>query len=177
MFERLVEKLCERLVRNRPYRVIPRPDGGPYLVRYYLFGGTRKADSISGGDTSTKLSALPKWMKFNVFLHLFVSGDVEQELHSHPWENSYSLILTGGYREERRIGNEVVVRTIKPGTINSIKSDDFHRVDLLKDKCWTLFFAGKTTQTWFFWDRKTKETIPWREQVYVRRPTQPTVEA
>jgi len=155
MLRRLIEKACRFVADRVPYRVIPTPDGRPYLVRYYLLGASRdEADKGRG---------------FNVFLHLFLTGDEEPELHSHPWKRSMSLILTGGYREERRIGRHVVTRELRPGMINVIAADDFHRVELLGESCWTLFIAGHVAQSWGFWDRFKDEYIPWREQVYLRR--------
>lgn len=147
-----------------PYRVIPRPNGEPYLVRYYLIGGLPDNENTN--------------RRFKVFLHRFLSGDEEEELHNHPWERSVSLILSGGYKEERRFGDFVESRTIKPGMLNFINADDFHRVDLLEDEAWTLFFAGKLTgRSWGFWDRKTKEFIPWREQIFIRRRQRTIAEA
>lgn len=164
MFEQLIRKLCFSVAKRLPYRVIPRPDGGPYLVRYYLVGATPNDED--------------RGRRFKVFLHRFLSGDEEEELHNHPWEHSVSLILTGGYEEERRLGDFVVRKTVRPGTLNFIDADDFHRVELREDDAWTLFFAGKLTgKSWGFWDRKTKEYIPWREQIFVRRRQRVTVEA
>jgi hypothetical protein len=156
MFDRLLERLCERVAARLPKKVIPRPDGEPYLIRYYLLGREDRP--------------------FNAFLHLFVCGDVESELHCHPWETSFSLILTGGYREERRIGRRVVQRLVKPLTINVIRSDDYHRVDLLKDRAWTLFVAVKPKKTWFFWDRDTNKTTWWLDFIN-QRPHRQAAEA
>jgi hypothetical protein len=139
-----------------PKKVIPRPDGEPYLVRYYLLGREDRP--------------------YNLFLHLFVSGDAEPELHSHPWETSVSLILTGGYIEERRFGSRVVTRPVLPFSLNFIKGEDYHRVDLLKDRAWTLFFAMKPRRTWYFWDRNTKKLTWWLEHIN-RRPQRQVAEA
>jgi len=151
MIERLLEKLCERVAARFPKKVIPRPNGEPYLVRYYLIGREDRP--------------------FNIFLHLFVHGDEESELHSHPWGSSFSLILTGGYHEERRIGRQVVRRLVKPFSINVIRSNDFHRVDLVKDRAWTLFVATHPKHNWFFWDRSTNKTVWWRDHIDQRPQT------
>lgn len=161
MRDRLLDGICSFIAKWLPHRVIPRPDGAPYLVRYYFFGGPRKE--------STR--------PFNLYLHLFLSSDEEDLAHSHPWTRSISLILTGGYREQRRIGDLLISREVKPFSLNFIDADDYHRVDLLKDRAWTLFLAGSPDKTWFFWDPKTKETIHWREQIFVRRPRKEVVEA
>ena len=156
MLGRLVERACESLASRLPKKIIPQPNGEPYLVRYYLLGREDRP--------------------FNVFLHLFLCSDVERELHSHPWEKSVSLILTGGYNEERRFGRRVVTRLVKPLSLNVIRADDYHRVDLLKDRAWTLFFAMKPKRTWFFWDRDTNKTVWWRDHVE-NRPRREVAEA
>lgn len=156
MFSQLVLKACRYVADRVPYRVIPRPDGAPYLVRYYLFGRPRpeQPDGRKKG--------------FNIFLHRFLSSDVEPELHNHPWSRSVSLILTGGYEEERRVGDDVVFRTLRPGQLNSIGANDFHRIELREEEAWTLFVAGSVTQSWGFWSRVTRKFVPWREHVRQR---------
>lgn len=144
-------------------------EGKPYLTRYYLFFKDRK------------------WG--NVYIHHFHSSDQGTELHSHPWAWGLSLILWGGYDEERSrdpntwVGNElddlsqaqkdwielptparIEKRSVRPGTLNFIRSTHFHRVDL-KDEvngAWSIFFAGPRTQDWGFLDRNTSEFKNWR---------------
>jgi hypothetical protein len=66
------------------------------------------------------------------------------------------LILSGGYVEHRlENGGVVGLRTLRPGMVNRIGADDFHRVTLLAEGCWSLFVAGKRTQTWGFKDAST----------------------
>jgi hypothetical protein len=87
---------------ERPYEVI-KIGGVPYLTRFYILGrdvagklrlftpNARKVDDgESGGDG------------FQLFLHFFHASDQEDEFHNHPYTGT-SLILAGGYREERRI--------------------------------------------------------------------------
>ena len=65
---------------------------------------------------------------------------------------SFSIILYGGYVEDRR---EEYVSITKPscnkayyidyniflpGSINFIGKNDFHRIDLIEEYAWTLFF-------------------------------------
>jgi hypothetical protein len=119
---------------------------GPYLSRYTL------ADLPDGG---------------HVYLHFFHTGDVDRDLHSHPWSGA-STILTGGYVEERREGHDdseyrVVTRTCQPGDESVLAVDTFHRVDLLEPTgCWTLFTAGPKAESWGFWNRDTGTFTPWR---------------
>src|SRR5690606_6181888 len=57
-------------------------DGELYMTRFYL-------------------GRLGKW---NFYLHRFLRGDNDRRLHDHPWANSYSIILSGSYVEERLLG-------------------------------------------------------------------------
>jgi hypothetical protein len=115
-----------------------RRDGAPYLWRTYL----------GGGDGA------------RCFLHRFVSDDTKNELHSHPFEWSFSIILVGSYREHRAsgrfVGESSVVlsdrftRVFCPGSRNYISWDTFHRVELVTKEVWTLFFHGPRTKDWGF---------------------------
>jgi hypothetical protein len=141
------------LIDHIPHITISKPDGSPYLTRYYLFGADRE---------------LGNW-----WLHHFHSSDLDTAppelggsgtflLHSHPMKWALSFILTGGYIEERRAADGIVVykRTIKPFSFNFLTRKDFHRVELLDEKkgAWSFFFAGARSKdmSWGFWDRMTK---------------------
>lgn len=106
-----------------------------------------------------------------MYLHFFHRDDIDRELHSHPWSGN-SVILAGGYREERRHrllnGSwEVRTRVLEAGAHVDIGPDTFHRVDLLDPTygCWTLFTTGPRVESWGFWDRDTDVFTPWREQL------------
>ncbi len=60
-------------------------------------------------------------------------------------------------------------RTVRPFTINVIRADDYHRVDLLEADAWSLFVAGPKTTGWGFWERDTGIVTPWREFIARRR--------
>jgi hypothetical protein len=144
------------LIESIPNITIPKPDGKPYLTRYYLL--------------------LKDRMRGNAFLHHFHSSDMDDAddgeggrvllLHNHPFKFSVSFVLTGGYIEERRDANGLVyTRTVKPFTFNWISSKDFHRVQLLDEKngAWTLFFTGsRKNRSWGFWNRATNEYIDYK---------------
>jgi hypothetical protein len=141
-------------------------NGIPYLTRCYLLG--------------------KDWRWGNVYLHHFHSSDQGDELHSHPWSWGLSLVLAGGYFEERSrnpghwsaggrhpeapdgmtMESTVPIekRDIKPGRLNLIKVTDFHRVDLKDEKrgAWTLFFTGPRSTDWGFLNRHTSEFTDWR---------------
>lgn len=142
MIQRLVNKFCWGLTRKFPdrYRII-HTDGKRYLLRFYV-------------KRNGKLPGL--------YLHHFFRGDMDRDLHDHPWNVSGSLILTGGYLEERLDPDtkEVYKRKIRPGRLNIIRANDFHRVDLLTGRAWTLFMSGKKVKDWGFYIRETGEYIP-----------------
>jgi hypothetical protein len=132
---------------NLKQRDIYRLDKKLYLTRYYIF---RKP---------------VKWMP-SLYIHCFHSSDDDYELHNHGWSRSISFILSGSYREERLIKDKKIkIRTLKFGSFNYIKANDFHRVDLLTPKVWTIFLSGAKIQDWGFLDRETLEYTPWKEHV------------
>jgi hypothetical protein len=176
----MMRRLLTWFARFFPERVIwGRGGTSKYLSRFYLVNGPR---DIRWTDTGN----VPEGVEFppgaSLMLHRFHRSDDDGELHNHPWKWSVSLILAGGYSEERRkvvkddlfgsvyLGHQVIRRTMKPWRpwvpwrgINIIRGDDFHRVDLLERDCWSLFLAGPKTQSWGFWCRETGVFTPWRE--------------
>jgi hypothetical protein len=157
----LVERIAARL--GQP-QVIYDVDGvSPYLSRYYLLGRPRVADGSAPFDRFGNPHPEAIWPAgWGLYLHRFHRGDKDRELHNHPWQWSCSLVLAGGYREERRQGSEVVERLVRPGRLNWIGHDDFHRVDLLDGEAWTLFLAGPKVSSWGFWERATGGFTHWR---------------
>ena len=143
--------LLKKIVAKLPFRTIADPCGNPYLTRWYVWPGKPR----SAEDEVTPNAP------FAVFIHFFHRSDKDRDQHSHPWSTSIALILKGGYREER--GD--AVRTFRPGSVNIIRKDDYHRVELLDPKrgSWSLFVAGKNVSSWGFKDTKTGKHIPWRE--------------
>jgi hypothetical protein len=135
------------LAAQLPLRVIY-GELGPYLSRYTL------AELPSGE---------------HVYLHRFHRSDADRDLHSHPWAGR-SLILRGGYREERRVGltSCILARNYTQGDINILEPDTFHRVDLLESECWSLFTTSAKVESWAFWNRDTGVTTPWREALLKR---------
>lgn len=90
-------------------------------------------------------------------------------LHCHPFDWSFSFVLSGGYIEERRRSDgSVYTKLVKPFSFNFLSKKDFHRVDLLDENrgAWTIFFTGsRKNNSWQFWDRTTKEFIDWKSVV------------
>jgi hypothetical protein len=156
---------------SSPRVIYDREGKSPYLSRYYIIGRPYMADGSEPIDRfgNPKPEAIfPKTLGFAIYLHKFHRSDDDNALHNHPWEWARSLILAGGYSEERREPDRetVVRRTIRPGDWVKINADHFHRVDLLEDDSWSFFIAGPKTSDWGFWERESGAsgpTIPWRE--------------
>jgi hypothetical protein len=112
---------------------------------------------------------------WNSFLHHIRRGDEAWELHNHPWRWWVSIVLSGGYREERleRGWAGVRIRVLRPGSINFMTDSAFHRIDVLDERrgCWTLFLHGPKSQGWGFLDRDTRQFLPWREFIKRARET------
>jgi hypothetical protein len=155
-FNRFIHRILWTFTQMFPSRVREIIlDDRPYLRRFYI---TSKTD---------------KERPFGLYLHYFHRGDEDRELHNHPWKKSYSLILTGGYDEERALADGIAIRSLRTGRINVIRDTDFHRIMLNKSygaHTWTLFMSGaripKTPEgykDWGFWNRETDKYIPHQE--------------
>lgn len=132
----MIAKILYALTANLPCKLI-NVDHMPYLERYYLgkvFGVT-------------------------LFIHRFIRPDGDREVHNHPWGRSVSIILCGGYEEERVDAIDVErgwvyhIRTKYPLMINVIKANTFHRIASIKPETWTLFMHGKRIAKWGFLKR------------------------
>lgn len=191
--EALTGKLCETLASGAPLRRISRgPTDDEYLDRFYLFGRApahfpspcqnckiehdwrKERYCRAAGRFGQPCEPTPIKARFNflptVFLHHFLDSDQEDELHNHPWENSVSFMLAGGYDEERAVGlapGEQRLRTtwrrIQFPAVNVIRGTDYHRVHLIGRDAWTLFITGRKASSWGFLTREGGEHVPWRE--------------
>jgi hypothetical protein len=131
-FIKLVEKIFQRLPRRVIY---DRNTESTYLERFYLI----------------KTPAL------EIVLHHLLRPDSDFRLHNHPWGWALSLIVVGGYIEERLqedMGTRV--RAFHRGQLNVIESETFHRISsLLSEEVWTLFIHGRRNKDWRFLDVQT----------------------
>jgi len=146
-------------------RIIYSLDGkSPYLSRWYLVGAPTMPD---GSSPFTELGAVREGVVWppggGIYLHRFHASDQEPELHNHPFRDACALVLSGGYIEERRVGDTVIRREVLPGDVNPIDGDDFHRVELIGKESWSLFWTREKVHSWGFWDRVTKAFTPHRE--------------
>jgi hypothetical protein len=168
--------LIRLLVRvlSAPRVIYDRNGVSPYLSRYYIIGAPKMPDGYAPFDSFGSPQDGVIWgdKRWGLYLHRFHRGDDERELHNHPWRWALSLIIAGGYVEERRGADDVVrTRVVKPWRLNFIRANDFHRVDLVGEDAWTLFLVGHKFQDWGFWSRDTGEFWPWR--VFINRLRDP----
>ena len=135
-------KLLEKLGRKRV--IMDRFKNEPYLTRYYLFLKDRK------------------WFPFNVFLHNFHKGDLD-DLHDHPWP-FITFIIKGGYWEHTPDGKF----WRGPGSVRMARSNQLHRVELEPGvDVWTIFVPGPHVKDWGFIDNgKWKQHEEYLEEKY-----------
>ena len=129
---KVIDDLLYRISARLPCRFIDGEQGEPYLERYYLFGA----------------------FGWHAYLHRFVDSDPDQRLHDHPWNRAVSLVITGGYNEQRPTGADaeaISIRNIRPFRLNFLRGEDFHRVVLQEGRpAWTLFLRGPRVKGWGF---------------------------
>lgn len=114
--------------RGRKRIIFDRQHNEPYLERYYLL--------------LKKRNRLP----FNIFLHKFLKGDVDEHLHDHPW-NYITIVLKGGYWEITPNGKY----WRGAGHIRRCTATSMHRIELEPGvDCWTLFIPGIRKREWGF---------------------------
>lgn len=171
MLADLLIRLLLRLSRGKPRVINGRDDASkPYLTRYFLTRRSRDTEGMDGAEAPP-----PTW---GIYLHHFQRSDDDGALHNHPWSWAVSLVLKGGYSEERRVDDgcklcsfglhggvhsHVVRRRVRPWTLNFLTRRSFHRIDLLDaEGAWTLFLVGPVVQSWGFWDRDAKRFTPWK---------------
>ena len=115
----------DKLGRKRV--IMDRFENEPYLTRYYLFLKDRK------------------WFPFNVFLHNFHKGDLD-DLHDHPWPY-LTIIIRGGYWEHTPRGRFWRA----PGHIRISTPSSLHRIELERGvDTWTVFVPGPKIREWGF---------------------------
>lgn len=142
-----MEKFLEYLVNKfelSSKTIYRQKDSNPYLTRYYLFQ-----------------KPLP-WLP-SIYLHCFHSSDEDLEFHNHPWNYSFSILLSGMYREYFLQNGKVKKRILSPGNFNFINANKFHRIELISDKTWTLFISGGLVQNWGFINTDNNQFLYWQE--------------
>ncbi len=132
----MLRKILFRLTRNRVARRIDL-DGERYMERYLLGRG----------------------LGVTAYLHRFVAGDGDRSVHDHPWAWSMSVVLAGGYREERLQMLDVKqgwisrFRNLRAGSVNLLRATSFHRITAPEPETWTLFLHTPKVREWGFLQR------------------------
>lgn len=163
----ILNKLLFKLSGYLKCKQIAGENGQPYLERYMIARWGRNGEHT-------------------IFLHRFLDSDSDQGVHDHPWD-SKSLILSGGYTEERLIKENIngvpveriILRDVKPLSFNKIEKDTFHRI-ILKDKVapWTLFYHGPRVKSWGFLTCKggdISKKVEDKEFIEFQDPTNPNI--
>lgn len=141
----------------------------PYLLRVYLTPERKQLEKTLAKLNITNDLAVKLLTTARPYLHHFFRGDEDREVHNHPWQRAVSLILTSGYKEYRWNAKhqEFGVTFLKPGRLNFIRRNDYHRVELYKDQgCWTLFTSigrvmASNGKDWNFLNTETGLVTPW----------------
>lgn len=98
---RLLERFAAWVIghaQRTPYFHLSNADGTPYMDRFWL---------LRLGRTGTDDRGQPRpWIALRV--HHIRSSDAGRDFHDHPW-SFVSLILRGGYREDRPYAGAVPV--------------------------------------------------------------------
>lgn len=76
---------------------------GPYMMRWWLFGASKKRDDSGGLQPRRPLG-------YSFYFHCFLRSDDDRALHDHPWD-FLTVILFGRYEEHR---NEDAAYLIAP---------------------------------------------------------------
>ncbi len=90
-------------------------------------------------------------------LHRIRREDADPDPHDHPW-SFVSLILWGGYREERPYW---MSRWLRRGQINRFRAASVHRIVEVLPNTWTLVVSGRKVRSWGF--HTPDGVVPWRE--------------
>lgn len=123
------KRLLAWLTKNMTRRVVRDATDAIYLIRYYVIRTSR----------------------FEITLHQFLRSDPDPRLHNHPWQWAISLLIVGGYVEERLEDNRIRSRTLRVGRFNPIRDSTFHRVSALLDSdAWSVFIHGRRIREWHF---------------------------
>jgi hypothetical protein len=146
-----------RRAMKTPYTHIYHPRG-VYMERYWLF-------NPYPAESSGKSNRFP----ISVRIHHICLPDEARDLHDHPW-NARTIILKGGYREQRlekcdlcpESEGHVNQYVRKPGDTARINFGEYHSIISLADGgAWTVFITGKYRGTWGFLVNGVK--VQWRK--------------
>jgi hypothetical protein len=172
LWDHLVDAMIRALITVVPsrYRVVPRAEAPetPLLEQFALIRGASWIGRRFGA----------------LYFQHFCNPEPSGFAHRHRWARMRSLVLSGGFVEERfAIGVDGVRRAeLWPhwrGSSYSMGASDIHRVAWWGPRCWTLFHMSVTqTDSWGWYAiepasfastrRQLGAFTPWREHI-VRR--------
>lgn len=124
---------------------------------------------------------LPFIGSFRPMLHKFHRPDKDKDLHNHPWSWAKSIVLTGGYFEERLTGRKLIcdcglprcrdvykhlTETKLVTRFNALTDKDYHRVKEVAKDTFTLFISGPRTQDWGF--MVNGKHVPWKTYLGIK---------
>lgn len=128
----------------------PTPPQGPSPQGWFRRWLDRFPVLVIGRDSTDVYMRRYKLLRtpwFNLYLHEFIRGDVDDCLHDHPWR-FWTLILAGGYTEHLWGGAS---RWRPPGTFLYRPATWRHRVTT--DGAWSLVLVGRRRRAWGFYTR------------------------
>ena len=106
----------------------------------------------------------------SVYLHNIHRADLDEALHSHPWDWSHTTILWGGYYEERGVlmpdGDLAYYPSayLHMGAARRMRAGEVHRIKRVLPDTWTLFMVGPKRSSWGFYV-EGRGMVPWRERL------------
>ena len=106
----------------------------------------------------TRYTLLHLGLALRVYLHEFHRADNDRHRHNHPWAFAISIVLCGGYFEDR----EHDARWRLPFSVRIIRRDDYHTIMKILPNTWTLFIPfGRNSESWGFYIPGTGH-VPWQ---------------
>lgn len=95
---------------------------------------------------------LPRVLGYRPVLHRIWRGDGDRHMHNYPWRTARFMIVSGGYTEERfmHVGCAPLRRRLRPGQVNALEANTFHRVSDVLNNTWTIGLLGPRVQEWGF---------------------------
>lgn len=145
-----------RIMMSNARRIDPHPmRQHPDVVAY---------DIETDGDKYIERMLVPKLGGARMMLHHILRPDRDDHLHDHPWRTAYSVVLAGGYREERQIGphgnrfsryvggQELLTRQGRRISENDLSAGIYHRITFVEPDTWSLVVTGErdTSRKWGF---------------------------
>lgn len=125
------QKMLSKII-NKQCVFYPSSDK-PHITRYSIFG-------------------LINFIAINVFDQSAKAPD-DGDYHSHK-ENFLSVILKGSYKETKIVKGKQITKIFKPFCINRMRYDEYHSVEILTPRVYTLYFRSRPKRKYAMWYNK-----------------------